>query len=93
MTVVAAAVILPLADESEVTRRLGTRHRAALGISQHSDALVVVVSEGTGKVSLARENVITLVKQDRFKAIIRSIFNTAPANSNAKFSLRKLMGA
>lgn len=90
MTIVAAAVILPLA---EVSGALGTRHRAALGISQHSDALVVVVSEGAGKVSLAREGVITPVKQDRFKGIIRSIFNTTPANSKAKFSLRKLMGA
>ncbi len=90
MTIVAAAVILPLA---EVSGALGTRHRAALGISQHSDALVVVVSEGAGKVSLAREGVITPVKQDRFKGIIRSIFNTTPENSKAKFSLRKLMGA
>ncbi len=93
MTIVAAAVILPLADESDVTRSLGTRHRAALGISQHTDALVVVVSEGSGKVSLARESVITPVKQDRFKGIIRSIFNTTTESSKSKFSIRKLMGA
>lgn len=78
--IIAASVILPLAeDSSQLTRSMGTRHRAALGLSQIFDALVIVVSEETGKVSLSRDGVMTRgVKTDRFKAIIRSIFTPPP---------------
>lgn len=71
----AAAVILPLAEESsQITRAMGTRHRAALGASQATDALIIVISEETGKVSIARDGVMTPgVKIDRFKGIIRSL--------------------
>jgi len=77
-TIVAASVILPLAEEgSQLTRAMGTRHRAALGLSQQTDAVVIAISEETGKVSIARDGVITRgAKIDRFKAIIRSIFTT-----------------
>ncbi len=87
-TIVAAAVILPLADEiSEGNKFMGTRHRAALGISQTRDALIIVISEGSGKVSLARDGVITSgIKPDRFKGIIRSIF-AAPDEPAFKFQL------
>jgi DNA integrity scanning protein DisA with diadenylate cyclase activity len=79
-TIVAAAVILPLAeDSSQLTRSMGTRHRAALGASQLTDALIIVVSEETGKISIARDGVMTRgVKIDRFKGIIRSIFTPPP---------------
>ncbi len=78
--IIAASAILPLAeDSSQLARSMGTRHRAALGASQLSDSLTIVVSEETGKVSLARDGVITRgVKPDRFKAVIRSIFTPPP---------------
>lgn len=51
--VMAAACFLPLAETVDVTSQLGSRHRAALGITEHSDAVALVVSEETGRVSLA----------------------------------------
>ncbi len=77
LTIVAASVILPLAEDvSKVARSIGTRHRAALGMSQLTDSLLIVISEETGKVSIARDGIMTRgVKIDRFRGIIRSIFN------------------
>lgn len=79
-TIVAAAAILPLADDtSQVGKSMGTRHRAGLGLSHATDALIVIVSEETGKISVAREGIITRgIKIDRLKGIVRSIFNPPP---------------
>jgi len=76
-SIISAATILPLADDtSQLSKSMGTRHRAALGISQLTDALVIVVSEETGRVAIARDGIMTRgVKMDRFKGIISSIFN------------------
>ncbi len=49
----AAGCILPLTDNLQINRELGTRHRAGVGMSENSDALVVIVSEETGTISLA----------------------------------------
>lgn len=75
-----AATILPLADDStQLARSMGTRHRAALGMSQASDALIIAVSEETGRVSIARDGLITRgIKIDRFRGIVRSIFGMRP---------------
>lgn len=56
--IVAARVILPLTRAENISRRLGTRHRAALGISEESDAVTVMVSEETGAISIAFRGVL-----------------------------------
>jgi diadenylate cyclase len=56
--IVAAGCLLPLPEEGTVRERLGTRHRAALGLSLASDALVLVVSEETGNISVIEEGKI-----------------------------------
>ena len=53
--VYAAGCFLPLSQNYDISNMLGTRHRAALGISENSDAVAVVVSEETGKISMAVE--------------------------------------
>lgn len=89
-TIVSAATILPLAEDTrQVTRAMGTRHRAGLGVSQLTDALIIVVSEETGRVSLAREGIMTRgVKSDRFKGIVRSIFSPPARKSTWKWFSR-----
>jgi diadenylate cyclase len=57
--ILAAGCLLPLPEEGIVRERLGTRHRAALGLSLASDALVMVVSEETGAISVIEEGKIT----------------------------------
>lgn len=51
--IAAAACLFPLTDNREISKRLGTRHRAAIGVTEVTDAVAVVVSEETGQISLA----------------------------------------
>lgn len=71
--IAAAACVLPLADDKDISKELGTRHRAAIGISKESDSLVVVVSEETGKISVAKDGtLIADVREDVLKKILIS---------------------
>ena len=69
--ITAAACILPLSDDKKINKGLGTRHRAALGISTETDAIAVVISEETGKISLAKDgNLIVDLKEEALKNIL-----------------------
>jgi diadenylate cyclase len=59
--IVAACCMLPLTDRTSLSRDLGTRHRAALGATEDSDAVAVVVSEETGRISLAHKGKLQAV--------------------------------
>ena len=59
MQLVAAACLFPLSDNPALEKTTGMRHRAAVGLSEHSDALVIVVSEETGAISLAINGQLT----------------------------------
>ena len=74
--IVAASVVLPLSDNTAATSQLGTRHRAALGISEQSDAIAVVVSEETGQIAVAENGrLIRNLDAERLDAELRTLLN------------------
>ena len=72
-----AGCLLPLTSNTNLSRELGTRHRAALGISEASDAMVIVVSEETGKISIALNGTLTRnLDKDSLKRALVKVFVT-----------------
>ncbi len=73
--IMAAACFLPLTENPYLSKELGTRHRAALGISENSDSVAIVVSEETGKISVALDGDLTrnLTVETLKKALIKTL--------------------
>lgn len=63
----AAACILPVSKRQDIPKHYGLRHRAALGLSEKTDALAVIVSEETGRISVAYGNTITVVSTNELE--------------------------
>ena len=87
--IVAAACILPLSDDQSISRELGTRHRAALGTSEATDAITLIVSEETGIISMARDGRLARhMDQKALVSLLMSVF--APSDpSSLKAVLQK----
>lgn len=89
--VYAAGCILPLTSNENVSAELGTRHRAALGMSENSDAVVVVVSEETGQISVAMEGKLTRnYNRVTLREVLESALIGAPEETSSKRILGKL---
>ncbi len=88
--ILAAGCVLPLTNNVSVSSELGTRHRAAIGISLHSDAFVIIVSEETGVISIANGG--SLNRFVEFSALKELIIDYYNESYNKKSVKEKILG-
>lgn len=75
--IMCAAAYLPTTDKYDIPKTLGTRHRAAIGLSERYDAITIVVSEETGNISVAADGVIDLnLTEDRLRETLEHYLDT-----------------
>ena len=91
--IVAAGVVLPLSETGLYRERFGTRHRAALGITEQTDALAVVVSEETGSIGLVeRGRIVRNLDEDRLRTALLALLGSGGGRrlpANAERALRR----
>ena len=86
-----AACVLPLFDDANISRELGTRHRAAMGVSQASDSLTLVVSEETGVISYAENGkLVRYVDRIALTELLESIFSAPQEEKPFAFLPKRL---
>lgn len=84
--IISATCYLPLSDNLDINKSLGTRHRAAIGVSEVSDSITVIVSEETGAVSLAHNGVIYRnLSKDNFVGKIEELSKNEPVTRKMKW--------
>ena len=91
--IVAATCYLPLSDNMELSKQLGTRHRAGVGISEGSDSLTIIVSEETGQVSMAQNGQLSrgLTSAELRSALIKAQNKKVVTNSKLRHLLKGRM--
>ena len=83
--ILATSCFLPLTASVTITKEVGTRHRAAIGITEESDVLAIVVSEETGIISIAKKGVLTrYMTIERLKEEIQNVYGINQNNHNKK---------
>ncbi|WP_455256897.1 diadenylate cyclase CdaA [Peptoniphilus asaccharolyticus] len=84
--IVAASCFLPLSDADNISKELGTRHRAGIGISEKSDCLSIMVSEETGSISVAEKGKISrYLDLETLETILNKIYNPTLVNQSSLF--------
>ncbi len=83
--IVAAGCYLPLTEDPNLGKELGTRHRAGIGITEHSDAVAIIISEETGIISVAHDGVLTRYLDE--KKMRNMITDLCSPDSSEGFSL------
>ena len=88
--IVAAGCLLPLSQETNISKSFGTRHRAAIGLSEETDAICVVVSEETGAISVSMAGRLTHnISEENLVKLLKEIFYN-PENVKGKKLLKLL---
>jgi len=82
----AAACFLPLAEASLAERRIGTRHRAAIGLTEQTDAVVVIISEESGAISIAREGKLSRPIEEEQRLMKMLLAVTRPPRAGRGFN-------
>lgn len=83
--ILSAACIFPLTRRQDISKTIGTRHRAAIGMSEESDSLVIIVSEETGAISTAyKGQLVRGISQPKLRATLTSIFVTPIRNRSIR---------
>jgi diadenylate cyclase len=86
---IAAACVLPLSTSFLADRQLGLRHRAAIGVTEESDAIVIVVSEERGSISIAHNGrIIRNLDVKRLEAVLRALFQPVLERAWPRWSAR-----
>ena len=92
-TIVSATCYLPLSDNMMISKDLGTRHRAAIGISETTDSVTIVVSEETGGVSVAKGGkLLKIYGPEELREILEALADAPDTDSSGRFSFRFLKG-